>query len=186
MINLIEGKNFGKIVLTLFILTNAIYLYMIMVTIPLTMNFSNGMQLLDMKPSGYDFNYVNELFKSLGENGRKTYLTKQIPVDMVYPFLFGSTYSLLMAFFFKKLQKLKPPYSYLCFVPVVAGIADYAENFGIISLLKNYPELLETSVVLTNTFTLIKSVSTSIFFIILLIVLVSLGLQAVAVKNRSL
>ena len=32
-----------------------------MVTIPKTMEFSNGMKLLDMIPTGYDWNYVNEL-----------------------------------------------------------------------------------------------------------------------------
>jgi hypothetical protein len=47
------------------------------------------MRLLDMMPTGYDFNYIVKLFSALDENGRKTYLTSQIPVDMIYPLLFG-------------------------------------------------------------------------------------------------
>jgi len=52
------------------------------------------MKLLDMLPTGYNQDYVSELFRTLGENGREIYLTNQIPVDMIYPLLFGLTYSL--------------------------------------------------------------------------------------------
>ena len=182
---LIERNISGKKVLGLFILTNVVYVFMLTVTIPLTMNFSNGMELLDMIPTGYDLNYVSELFSSLGENGRKTYLTNQIPVDMIYPLLFGLTYCLLLAYFLKKLNKLNAPYTYLCLLPIIAGIADYLENFGIITMLKSYPDLTEIAVKTTNSFSLIKSVSTSVFFIVLIIVLIILGFQALNRKKTS-
>lgn len=182
---LIERNISGKKVLGLFILTNVVYVFMLIVTIPLTMNFSNGMELLDMIPTGYDLNYVSELFSSLGENGRKTYLTNQIPVDMIYPLLFGLTYCLLLAYFLKKLNKLNAPYTYLCLLPIIAGIADYLENFGIITMLKSYPDLTEIAVKTTNSFSLIKSVSTSVFFIVLIIVLIILGFQALNRKKTS-
>ena len=173
----IESKNSGKIILGFFILTNVVYLFMLMVTIPKTMEFSNGMKLLDMIPTGYDWNYVNELFNTLGENGRKTYLTNQIPVDMIYPLLFGLTYSLLLAYFLKKLNKLKSPFTYLCLLPIIAGITDYLENIGIITMLNDYPDLTETTVNATNTFSVIKSTSTSIFFISLIVILIILGIK---------
>ncbi|MGK0376922.1 MAG: hypothetical protein ACJA1Z_000729 [Patiriisocius sp.] len=110
----LEKNVSGKKVLRLFILTNAVYAFMLIVTIPKTMEFSKGMRLLDMMPMGYDLNYVSELFKSLGEIGRETYLTNQIPVDMIYPLLFGLTYCLLLAYFLKKLNKLNSPFRYLC------------------------------------------------------------------------
>ena len=175
----------GKKVLGLFILTNAVYLFMLTVTIPKTMKFSNGMKLLDMMPAGYDLNYVSELFNSLGEIGRKTYLTNQIPVDMIYPLLFGLTYCLLLAYFLKKLNKLNSPFIYLCLIPIIAGIADYLENFGIIKMLKSYPGLTDISVKTTSSFSLIKSISTTVFFIVLIIVLVILGLKAINGKKTS-
>ena len=70
LIKFIEKNISGKKVLGLFILTNLVYTFMLTVTIPKTMEFSNGMKLLDMMPTGYDLNYVNELFNWLGENGR--------------------------------------------------------------------------------------------------------------------
>ena len=175
----IEKNILGKKVLGLFILTNIVYAFMLTITIPKTMEFSKGMKLLDMMPTGYNFNYVIKLFNSLGENGRETYLTSQIPIDMIYPLLFGLTYSLLLGYFLKKLNKLYSPYLYLCLLPIIAGIADYFENFGIILMLKNYPELTETIVNTTNTFSVIKSTSTSLFFITLITILILLGIRFV-------
>ena len=174
-----------KKVLGLFILTNAVYVFMLTVTIPKTMEFSNGMKLLDMMPTGYDLNYVSELFSSLGENGRGTYLTNQIPVDMIYPLLFGFSYCLLLGYFLKKLNKLNPPFLYLCLLPVIAGISDYLENIGIITMLNSYPDLTQVSVSTTNIFSILKSISTSVFFITLIIVLISLGLTAMNRKKTS-
>lgn len=180
----IESENSGKIILGLFILTNIIYFYMLMVTIPKTMEFSNGMKLLDMMPTGYDWNYVNELFNTLGENGRKTYLTTQIPVDMFYPLLFGLSYCLIFAYFLKKLGKLSSSFIYLCLLPIIGGIADYLENLGIIKMLNDYPDLTETAVNVTNTFSVLKSTSTSIFFIALIVILIILGIKFVK-RNKT-
>jgi len=181
----IENKNSGKIILGLFILTNIIYIYMLMVTIPKTMEFSNGMKLLDMMPTGYDWNYVNELFNTLGENGRNTYLTNQLPVDMFYPFFFGLSYSLIIAYFLKKLKKLSTSLIYLCVLPIIAGIADYLENFGIIKMLNNYPDLTEATVKTTNIFSVLKSTATSIFFIALIVILILLGIKSLK-RNKPL
>ena len=150
----LEKYATGKKVLSLFILTNVVFLFMLMVTIPKTMEFSNGMKLLDMLPTGYNLDYVNKLFSTLGENGREIYLTTQIPVDMIYPLLFGLTYTLLLAYFLKKLNKLKSPFTYLCLLPIIAGIADYFENIGIITMLNSYPNLTEITVNTTSTYLL--------------------------------
>lgn len=174
---IIKQNISGKKVLTFFILTNLVYAYMLAVTIPKTMEFSKGIKLLDMMPMGYDFNYVNELFKSLGKNGREIYLTEQIPVDMIYPLLFGFSYCLLLGYFLNKINKIETPYSYLCLLPIIAGIADYFENFGIISMLNSYPKLTYISANTTNVFTIIKSASTSLFFITLIIVLILLAIK---------
>lgn len=176
-IKFIENNISGKKVLGLFILTNLVYTFMLMVTIPKTMEFANGMKLLDMMPTGYDLNYVSELFTSLGEKGRLTYLTNQIPVDMMYPLLFGLSYCLLLGYFLKKINKFNSPYSYLCAIPIIAGIADYLENIGIIIMLNNYPELKATAVYTTNIFSVIKSISTSIFFMALMVILIAFGIR---------
>ena len=181
----IEKNISGKKVLGLFILTNVVYVLMLTVTIPKTMEFSNGMKLLDMMPTGYDLNYVSELFSSLGENGRRTYLTNQIPVDMIYPLLFGLSYCLLLGYFLKKLNKLNTPFTYLCLLPIIAGIADYLENFGIITMLNSYPDLTQIATKTTNIFTILKSSSTTVFFLFLIIIIISLGIKTITGKETS-
>jgi hypothetical protein len=175
---LVNANISGKTILGLFTVTNAVFVFMLTVTIPNTMNFANGIKLLDMMPMGYDLSYVSTLFNALGETGRETYLTNQIPVDMLYPLLFGLTYSLFLAYLLKKLDKHKTSYIFLCLLPIIAGITDYLENIGIILLIQSYPSLSETLVKTTNIFSITKSTSTSIFFIILIVILLMLGVKS--------
>jgi len=167
----------GKKVLGLFILTNLVYAFMLMVTIPNTMAFSNGMKLLDMMPTGYDYDYVNKLLITLGNTGREVYVKNQIPVDMMYPILFGMSYCLVMAYFLKKINKLNTSYSYLCLLPIIAATADYLENIGIITMLNSYPDFTENTVKVTSIFSVIKSSSTSVFFIALVVILILVGIK---------
>ena len=122
LIALIEKNLSGKKIALLFLLTNLVYAFMLIVTIPMTISFAKGMKTLDMMPLGYDSEYINTFFDALGESGRSVYLYFQIPVDMIYPFLFGLSYCLLIAYFLKKLQKLKTPYIYLCFLPLIEAV----------------------------------------------------------------
>ena len=182
----IINKNLGgKKILLLFVLTNFIYAIMLLGTIPKTMTFSNGMKLLDMMPAGYDSEYVNALFKALGENGRAVYLYNQIPVDMIYPFLFGISYCLLISYFLKKINKFNSAFFYLCFLPLIAGVADYLENFGIITMLKNYPNLSQISINATNIFSIVKSMATTIYFVALIITLLVLGIKILQKQNKK-
>ena len=180
----IIGKHStGKKVLLLFVLTNIVYAVMLTVTIPKVMAFSNGMKLLDMMPTGYDAEYINALFEALGEQGRSAYLHNQLPVDMIYPFLFAICYCFMMGYFLKKTDKFDSALFYLCLLPLVAGIADYLENFGIISMLKNYPYLSKAVMKFTNYFSIVKSMTTTVVFIGLIILLLILGVNTL--KNRK-
>ena len=180
----IYRESKGKTVLILFILTNLVYVFMLVVTIPKVMEFAGGMKLLDMMPAGYDAKYVNSLLSVLGEEGRFAYLYSQIPVDMIYPFLFGISYCFLFVWFLKKTNSHESSYFYFCFLPVIAGIADYIENFGIITLLKNYPNYSQDTVSITNTFSLLKSTTTTLFFLALIILTFVFGSQFL--KNKKI
>ncbi len=70
--NIIRRNIQGKKVL--FLLTNVVYTAMLLVTIPMVMDFVHGMNLLDMMPMGYNLEYVHSLFQTLGSEGRKAYL----------------------------------------------------------------------------------------------------------------
>ena len=138
------------------------------------MNYAGGMKLLDMMPTGYNAGYVNSLLNALGSEGRNAYLFQQIPIDLIYPFLFGITYCLLYAFIIKKLNKLNSFLFYFCFIPILAGLFDYLENIGIITLLKGYPEKITTMSRITSSFSVLKSTLSIIYFVILIIALLAL------------
>ncbi|KAA9332793.1 hypothetical protein [Adhaeribacter soli] len=169
MIALIKSNLSGRKVLLLFLLTNVVYATMLLYTIPKLETFSGGMKILDMLPGTYDLAYVRSLFNALGEPGRHFYLTRQLPLDLFYPGLFGISYSLLFGYFLKKLGKLNSRYFYLAFLPLAAGLFDYLENAGIAVMLKSYPDLPPFWVTLTSIFSLLKSSLSSVFFIALLL-----------------
>ncbi len=149
------------------------------------MTFSNGMKLLDMMPTGYNSVYVNRLFETIGVDGRATYQYNQLPIDMIYPILFGISYCLLIAYFLKKLNQLNTSFFYLCLLPIIAGITDYLENIGIIHMLNNYPNLTQISIDATNFFSIMKSMTTTIYFIALIITLTLFGIQIIKARKTG-
>lgn len=173
----IEKNVSGKKVLFFFVLTNLVYILMLTVTIPKVMRYANDMKLLDMMPLGYDLDYVNSLFNALVPKGRDAYLYLQLLVDMVYPALFGIGYCLVLAYFLKKLNTFNSKLFYLCLLPLFAGLSDYLENFGIINLLANYPNLTSGMVTTTAFFSLLKSGITTIYFLILIGILILFGIK---------
>lgn len=179
----INNNLSGRQVLVWVIVTNLVFALMLLVTIPRTVAFANGMKLLDLMPGGYDFEYVRLLLDTLGEEGRGIYLNLQIPVDMIYPFLFGVSNCLLLAFVLKKLNKLDSFLFYFCLFPMIGAVADYLENIGIITMLRSYPDLSEKVVRVTNGFTLCKSISSTIYFTVLTILLVSWGVKSIASRR---
>lgn len=182
--NYLLKKRSGKTVLRLFLATNFVYIMMLAVTIPKVASYADGLKILDMMPTGYDLVYVKQLFDALGTEGRNSYLFCQLPLDMIYPFLFGLNYCLLLAYFLRKLNKFQGLLMYCCWLPVFAAIADYAENMGILNLLLTYPHISKTAVITTNMFTLLKSASSTIYFILLMTVLIWWGLRILFYRTR--
>ncbi len=183
MRDLVKRNLNGKKVLLLFLLTNIIYVIMLTVTIPKVMSFSGGLKLLDMMPTGYDADYVNALLNALGENGRDAYLFNQIPLDMIYPFLFGISNMLILAYFLNKLGKIDSYLFYLCFLPLCSGLFDYGENIGIITMLTDYPNNSNMLTQASSVFSVLKSFSTTAYFIILISCLVVWSIRKAFHKN---
>lgn len=166
--NNIEGNK----VLFLFILTNLIYGFMLLITILKVTSFSGGMKIFDLMPMGYEPEYAGLLLEKMGVAGRNAYLYHQIPIDLIYSFLFGITYCLLLAYLLNQLNSLRTESFYLCIIPLMAGLFDYLENFGIINLLISYPHLSVPSIQIASFFTVLKSLLSTISFIVLFVVLV--------------
>lgn len=184
MRNLISRNLKGRIIIPLFLFAGIVYTIMMTITIPKVMSFSDGMKILDMMPTGYNAAYVNTLLNTLGEKGRNAYLFNQIPLDMIYPLLFGISLCLILAYILKRLGKLESSLFYICFLPLFSALFDYFENIGVITILNSYPANSNLLAQTTNVFSVLKSTTTTINFIILIALLIVLWLRKLSEKNK--
>ncbi len=165
---LVRKHATGWKTLFLLIVTQLVYAFMILVTIPEVSSYANGLQLLDVMPFGYDLAYVETLFDKLGPEGRRAYKMQQLPVDMVYPILFGLSFSLLLAYVLKRTLPENSPLYLLCFLPFIVTTLDYLENFRILQLLNSYPSFSPDQISRLSQITVWKSILTVTVFLILI------------------
>ncbi|GAA6135800.1 hypothetical protein NBRC116188_25900 [Oceaniserpentilla sp. 4NH20-0058] len=174
LIRFIRKYSTGKIVISFFVLTMAVYLTMLSYSIPAVTAYAPHLPIFDLSPTGYSFSYAYELLDTLGSEGRDLYLYTQLPLDFIYPGLFSITYSLLLVWLFGKTFKEKSKVYYFALVPFLAGIFDYAENVLIVNMIMSFPELQITTVKIASIFTLLKSSFTLVFFMLLILGIVLL------------
>ncbi len=167
LIRLLQKHGTGKVVSLLLIVTMAVYLTMLLYTIPAVMSFAPDMMLFDLLPTGYTPEYAVSLLAALGAEGRATYLTLQLPLDFLYPGLFAITYSLLLTWLFSKAAVADSKIFYFSLVPILAGLFDYIENIFIVLMLRSYPDISLNIIQLASLFTLLKSAFSAVFFILL-------------------
>ena len=74
LVKCIQQAATGKRVLTFFLPAMMVYALMLLYTIPQVEQYSAGMKLFDISPSGYSYQYAIELLSTLGSIGRDTYL----------------------------------------------------------------------------------------------------------------
>lgn len=166
-LNTLKKLASGKIVSILFTLTMAIYLLLFFYSIPMVESFAPNTALFDLSPSGYSYQHALSLLEELGNEGRQIYLSLQLPLDFVYPGLFAISYTLLLIWLFSKSLKNKSRIFYLAFIPALGGLFDYLENIYIIRMINSFPDLSPKLVQVASTFTLLKSVFTTVFFLLL-------------------
>ncbi|PCI24255.1 hypothetical protein COB57_05385 [Candidatus Peregrinibacteria bacterium] len=184
--NTLYTYSSGENVLFFFIVTQILYALMIIYSIPKVMQYSNGMQILDLLPTGYSAHYVQTLFQSLGEIGRETYLFQQIPLDMIYPGLFAISYSLLLTLILKNTFSKENKIQLLSMVPILAGLFDYAENIGIIIMLYTYPDFTILLANITAIFSILKSTFTVVMFMLLIIGIIMFFIKKIKNKKTNL
>ena len=168
IIHILQNNASGKLVLVLFLITMTIYLTMIFYSIPAVVSFAPELVLFDMSPTGYSYQNAVELLDVLGSEGRSIYLTRQLPLDFIYPGLFAISSSLLLVWLLLKSINHQSKIFYVTMVPILAGVCDYIENIFIIVMINSFPDLSSNIVGTASLFTIMKSSFTSIFFIILL------------------
>ncbi len=185
LIHSLQVRATGKLVLTLFVITMGVYATILLMTIPAVQAQAPELPLFDVSPGGYSLEYATTLLAAIGESGRQIYLTRQLPLDFVYPGLVAVTYTLLLIWLFKQGFAAKSPIFYLAFVATFAGFFDYLENIGIILMLRSYPDLSATTVAFASINTILKSAFTTGFFLLLIVGLIAFIRKSLATRSRT-
>ena len=161
----------GKLVLALLLPALSIYCLMIFVTLAHLSALAGGQPVFDMMPAGYGLTYAGALLDSLGEEGRRYYLTRQIPLDLIYPILFAVSFWALSNWLALRITRYARFFRAIGYIPIVAGAFDYVENGLVVLMLRSYPSLSPTLVQWASGASLAKSAVTTLFFCLLLAVL---------------
>ena len=185
IIKLIQKHSTGMNVILLFSITMVVYLTILFYSMPKVVMSAPKMKLFDVSPSGYTAEHAISLLNAIGPEGRDLYLSLQLPLDFIYPGLFILSYSLLFAWLLKKNYSLESKAYYALYLPILAGLFDYTENVLIIIMLKAYPDLSSGLVTAASLATIIKSVLSSIFFILLILSIIQVVWKSIFKKQKT-
>jgi len=136
-----------------------IYVLMINVTLAHIEALSDQVPF-DMRPFGYDPHEAAQLLDALGEVGRTYYLTRQIPLDTVYPALLAMTLVSAICWFGLRLPNSKLVLAGITF-SLGAALFDYTENLGIVVMILSWPDLSHAVVYATSVASITKSCLTT-------------------------
>jgi len=154
------SKHAGRIAIVAAMLAASVYLAMVSVTLAHLEEVS-GQVPFDMRPFGYSPTEASTLLDALGMVGREYYLTRQIPLDMLYPVLLALTLSSTIFWFGSRIPNRR--FVHLG-VTLSVGITlfDYIENLGIVAMIRSWPDVSGLIVYATSTATISKSVITTL------------------------
>lgn len=115
--------------------------------LPALAEITGGAGILDMAFT-YTPVQAYAMLAALGDAGRAFYLTRIVPLDLVFPLAYTLFYAVTISWLLSRWLPAESPWMRLNLVPLVAGVADYCENIGVIAMLLAYPaELYEVAAI---------------------------------------
>lgn len=163
----IPTKPYGRQAALFGLAAAVLYLVMIFVTLA-HIEALSGLRPFDMRPDGYSAELAHALIDGLGPSGRWYYLTRQIPLDTVYPALMALTLVSLLKWLGS--QGVSPKLVRVgTWLSVAAAIADYLENAGICVMILSWPEISANTVLAASVASIVKSGLTTAAVLIVLL-----------------
>lgn len=144
-------------------------------SVPTFMKYTHGTKLLDMEIN-YSPEKAYQMLTDYGLTGRQLYLNI-LTMDLIFPLVYSLFLMITVTLLFQKLFSPDHPIQKLNLIPLVAGLADYLENFGIATMLLNYPTKYTWVAGVTNVFTITKDLSILASLILLIIATVGIGVK---------
>jgi hypothetical protein len=159
MMDRIWTQHLGLVTICFGMIGAAIYFLMLNVTLA-HIEATSGHVPFDMRPLGYGLQDAVALLDELGEDGRRYYLNRQIPLDTVYPALLALTLISAIRWFGRRLHA-----DGLVRIGVIlssaAAVFDYIENIGVVAMITSWPDLPNAVVYASSIATVAKSALTT-------------------------
>jgi hypothetical protein len=168
----------------LFAVTLAVYVTMLVWTLPAISAAAGGLAPFDMRPSGYSFDEAKAFLAALSPEGKARYLNVQHELDAAYP-------GLLAATLFFAIAALAPkrwgPWRWVLALTAIPGaLFDYLENAAVTVMLTAGVDGLTPDMAATaDRWTTFKSWTTSIAMTVLLVLLLVAGWRMLAARLRE-
>jgi len=129
-------------------------------------DITGGATILDMTfTQGPDDVYA--VLVALGDAGRAFDLSHIVPLDMVFPATYMLFLSVGISWTFARWLHRDSQWFLLNLTPIIAGIADYCENAGVITLLLSYPSRLHPVAWYTSIMYIVKFGFSTVSFLTL-------------------
>jgi len=144
-------------------------------------SITGGIGILDMEFL-YSPSQAYLHLAAMGEAGRAFALTHIVPLDLILPAVYTLAYALVITWLLRQWLPAGSRWHRLNVVPVIGGICDYCENFGIIAMILAWPQELHGVASFTMAAGFFKFASTGLAFAIILGALI--GWAATGIRKR--
>lgn len=147
-------------------------------------SITGGTGILDM-----EFLYTPEQvyahLAAMGEAGRAFALTHIVPLDLVLPAVYTLAYAFTITWLLHRWLPVGSRWHRLNVVPVIGGICDYCENFGIIAMIVAWPQELHEVASFTMAAGFFKFASTGLAFAIIFGALIGWAVTGIRKRSRG-
>lgn len=143
-----------------FAAASAVYLVMVLWSIPVITKAAGGIAPFDMRLTGYTVAEAKSFLTALSEDGRQFYLKVQLRLDLIYPALLG----ILLVIGYQRVYRAPWTTVFSC-VAMVMVSADYLENYMVATMLQTEVGALDENVVtLASFWTMCKAAAATVAF----------------------
>ncbi|MEA2104425.1 MAG: hypothetical protein U9P79_07285 [Candidatus Cloacimonadota bacterium] len=167
---MIEKITSWKIIILLGIFIFIVNFYIF----PLYQSQINEIAGYSIRPLDVQFSYtkidVDKAFNDMGQNGRKINLITTGFIDMIYSIIYGCLFFLLLVKLTRSFSNRK--IQLIFFFPMLGVLFDYLENFGILKMLNQFPEITQSQVNINSALTSSKWIFILITIVLILILII--------------
>jgi hypothetical protein len=155
-IDFLRSKTSGKTAGLFFI----VYLIFPLLIFPLSEKFQHQYSGRSVRPLDLEFGFTSQTafsrVEKFGNMGRKLYALSAMTVDIAYPVVYSTFFTLLILYLLKRIHIEKKYILFAASLPFAAAFFDLLENLGITTLLLGYPSKWKAVAIFTSVANMVK------------------------------